>query len=642
MKKLFSVLFLLGVFAGILWMGCSQEQPVSPDAAREATIADGALAKATAGERFFVLFQDRANPAAVERAGGKVVYSYRIVPAVAATGPAEVVSALADHPGVVRIEPDGRVQAIDDELDNTWGVKRIGAGIVHSDGNKGAGIEVGILDSGIDYTHPDLDENYKGGYDFVNDDDNPMDDNGHGTHVSGTVAAEDNDEGVVGVAPEADLYGLKVLDSGGGGSWSDVVAALDWASDPDGDGETTDHLQITNNSYGAGSDPGSTVKSAFDNSAEIGILHVAAAGNSGNPPGMGDNVGYPARYESVIAVAATDQNDERAGFSSTGPDVELAAPGVDINSTKLEGGYVEYSGTSMASPHVAGTAALVLEAGYSDVRTRLQNTADDLGPAGRDSKYGYGLVDADEAAASQEPVTDIAISAVEAPSSVVVGDTVSVDVTVENVGNQEVSSDINVTLTDDTDGVTIGTQTISGGLAAGASVTLTYSWDTGSASTGDHTLTATHDFTDDDASNDSKSTTVTVNEESAGNDTDMYVWAIDFAQKDYGPGGSFHDLFTTVTIHQDSDGDGVAESDDNPVADATVAMTLRYDSDGDGLFDDGSWDFSGTTDSNGQVEFTLKRASTGTYQAEVTDVTHSTYNWNSSLDADNPDTYTLQ
>jgi len=135
---------------------------------------------------------------------------------------------------------------------------------------------------------------------------------------------------------------------------------------------------------------------------------VAAAGNSGTPPGKGDNVGYPARWDSVIAVAATDKNDNRASFSSTGPAVELAAPGVAINSTLPGNSYGAYSGTSMASPHVAGTAALVIASGITDsngnglindeVRLQLQGTAIDLGDPGRDSKYGYGLVDAAAAA----------------------------------------------------------------------------------------------------------------------------------------------------------------------------------------------------------------------------------------------------
>jgi len=267
----------------------------------------------------------------------------------------------------------------------------------------GTGIKVAIIDSGIDYNHSDLDDNYSGGWDFVNGDNNPddpthdgpMDDDGHGTHVAGTVAAEDNESGVVGVAPEAKLYALKALE-GGSGYWSDIMAALQWCVD--------NGIQVTNNSYGSSGDPGYTVKDAFDNSATAGVLHVAAAGNSGNPPGRGDNVGYPARYLSVIAVAATDQSDKRARFSSTGPDVELAAPGVAINSTLLGGGYGEKNGTSMASPHVAGVAALVwaVNPGWSNetVRTQLRDTAEDLGDS---SLYGNGLVNAAEAA---PPTTD--------------------------------------------------------------------------------------------------------------------------------------------------------------------------------------------------------------------------------------------
>jgi hypothetical protein len=153
----------------------------------------------------------------------------------------------------------------------------------------------------------------------------------------------------------------------------------------------------------------------------------------------------------------------------------------------------------------------------------MNATADDLGDPGRDNLYGYGVVDAEEAVLgtqsgndlASEAITDIAITAVDAPSSVVQGDIVDISVTVENVGNQDVTSDITVTLNDDTDAVTIGIQTISEGLAAGASTTLTFSWDTGSASVGDHTLTASHDFSDDDSSNDSKSTTVSIVEEAA-------------------------------------------------------------------------------------------------------------------------------
>jgi hypothetical protein len=335
--------------------------------------------------RYIVTIEGRPGPAeqAVLRAGGAVDHVFDIINAIAIRIPDAALQGFSRNPFVVIIEPDIMVYAIDIELDDSWGVKRIGAGAVHDGGNKGAGVKVAIIDSGIDYNHDDLDANYKGGWDFVNNDDDPMDDAGHGTHVAGTVAAEDNAFGVVGVAPEAHLYGLKVLGSNGSGYYSDIIAALDWAVE--------NGIEVTNNSYGSSGDPGQAVKAAFDSAAAAGILNVCAAGNSGNPPGKGDNVIYPARYASCIAVGATDQSDSRARFSSTGPDLDISAPGVSIHSTLLGGGYGTKSGTSMACPHVAGTLALNLSAD-------IFGTADDLGPSGWDSKYGWGLVNAAAAA----------------------------------------------------------------------------------------------------------------------------------------------------------------------------------------------------------------------------------------------------
>ncbi|MBA7517227.1 hypothetical protein ES705_09280 [subsurface metagenome] len=355
-----------------------------------------------------------AQQAMVRGVGGKIKYTYHIVDAIAASIPQKAIDALRKNPNVRYVEPDGLVQALD-ELGDSWGVERIGAGIVHVAGNKGAGVKVAIIDSGIDYTHPDLNDNYAGGYDFVNDDDDPMDDAGHGTHVAGTVAAEDNGVGVVGVAPAADLYALKALDERGRGYVSDIVAAIQWATDPDDEPETDDSLDIINMSLGGGASE--ALEEACQAAYDTDVLLVAAAGNSGNPPGKGDNIIYPAAYESVIAVAATDQNDERARWSSTGPAVELAAPGVGIYSTYIGGGYATYSGTSMASPHVAGVVALMIIANVSDIRGQLWSTADDLGASGRDSLYGYGLVDADEAAlptdtTSPAKVTNLTVTTV--------------------------------------------------------------------------------------------------------------------------------------------------------------------------------------------------------------------------------------
>jgi subtilisin len=338
-----------------------------------------------------------AEDALVRAGGGEIKHRYHLVDAIAASLPAQAVNALRANPRVRAIEPDGRVFAIDAELDDAWGVKRIGAGVVHQSNIRGAGVKVAVLDTGIDYNHADLSPNYYGGFDFVNDDNDPFDDHRHGTHVAGTIAARDNNSGVVGVAPEAHIYALKVLGADGSGSFSAVIAALQWA---------VEHgIQITNNSYGSSQDPGSTLREAFDNAAAAGMLHIAAAGNTGTCEGTGDNVGYPARYASVMAVAATGPDDESPCFSSTGPDVEISAPGVSINSTVPGGGYQTLSGTSMAAPHVAGTAALIIDNGVSDangdgrvnaddVREILNSTAHDLNTPGRDTWYGFGLVDA--------------------------------------------------------------------------------------------------------------------------------------------------------------------------------------------------------------------------------------------------------
>jgi subtilisin len=337
----------------------------------------------------------------IRELGGVVRRTYDLVPAVAAEVPPGALASLRTAPGVVVVEEDQPVYLVDAELDDSWGVKRIGAGEVHPT-NSGQGVRVAIVDTGIDYRHPDLNDNYAGGYDFVNEDTDPFDDYGHGTAVAGVVAAEDNGSGVVGVAPRARLYALKVLDNEGNGQISDIIAALQWAVAHD--------MDVVNMSLGF-SNYSPSVATAVANAYQAGLVLVAAAGNSNPCPGSPatDNVLYPARLDEVIAVGATDQSDARACFSSTGPTVELAAPGQYVITTyppdpKYPDVYYRwFGGTSCASPHVAGAAALVLASGIpdgngngrvnDDIRLWLQGTADDLGDPGRDSWYGFGLVD---------------------------------------------------------------------------------------------------------------------------------------------------------------------------------------------------------------------------------------------------------
>ncbi len=335
----------------------------------------------------------------VKSMGGNIKHTYSIIPSIAAELPETAIEALGRNPKVRIIEPDIKAYTIgtfEEELGNTWGMTRIGEGAAHTLNYFGTGTKVAIIDSGIDYTHPDLAASYKGGYDFVNMDNDPADIDGHGTHVAGTIAAVQDGSGVAGAAPASEIYALKALE-GGSGDFSDIIAALDWC--------VVNGIQITNNSYGSSGDPGIQVMDAFNNSYAAGILHIASAGNSGNPSGKGDNVGYPAAYQSVAAIAASDINDRRASFSSTGPDVELIAPGVGIYSTWLNGGYASASGTSMASPHVAGVAAQVWAAdnslGNTGVREILRSTAENLGLTA--VCQGYGLVRADIAVAATVP-----------------------------------------------------------------------------------------------------------------------------------------------------------------------------------------------------------------------------------------------
>ncbi len=350
-----------------------------------ATTADGITM-----EKVLIGFNDKVDAALITGHGGEVTHEYIYMPVVAATLPAGAIEALGKNPNIAYVEPDATAYAIGETL--PWGVDRIDADVVHAAGVTGSGVKVAIVDTGIDGNHSDL--VVYGGYNYIDNTTNWQDDHGHGTHVAGTVAALDNDIDVIGVSPDANLYAVKVLDSGGSGSYAGIAAGIEWC--------VSNGMQVINMSLGGSSDS-ETLRTACQNAYNAGIVIVAAAGNSGNPPGRGDNIGYPAKYETVIAVGATDSKDKRASFSSTGPALEIMAPGVSVLSTALGGGTTTMSGTSMASPHVAGVTALVISVnpGLSnvDVRAIMNNTAEPIGD-GDPSKYGNGLVDAEAAVAA--------------------------------------------------------------------------------------------------------------------------------------------------------------------------------------------------------------------------------------------------
>ncbi|MBI2953199.1 MAG: S8 family serine peptidase [Chloroflexi bacterium] len=540
--------------------------------------------------KVFIAFDRQPGPneqAIVRGYGGAIKYTYHLVPAIAASVPQAAIDGLLRNPRVVRVEPVIEVRLVDyaGELANTWGVNRIDAGAVHGNGNNGAGVKVAVIDTGVDYGHPELAANYAGGYDFVNGDADPRDDNGHGTHVAGTIAAQRDGVGVVGVAPGARVYALKVLDAGGGGSYENVIAALEWA---------VDHgIQVTNNSYGSSGDPGTLVKDAFDNAYAAGILNVAAAGNSGNPPGKGDNVIYPARYASVIAVAATSSNDSRASFSSTGPDVELAAPGVNISSTKLGGDYTEMSGTSMASPHIAGAAALAIASGVTgvaNVRSRLQSSVDDLGPAGRDVYYGFGLVDAARAASSANGTPTVSITS---PAS---GATFSsgASITFNGTANDAEDGDLTASL--------LWESNIDGVIGSGGSFSRVLG-------DGNHTITARS--TDSGGKTGTASVSITVGTPSGGA-TIASVPSIGYATYG-GKNQNNHMQITTALV----------DNLGNPVANASVSISVALGG------APGYYSGTSTTGTNGQAIFKIANASSGTYITTVTSVNAAGLTWDS-------------
>lgn len=291
-------------------------------------------------------------PAAVLNAGGSV-------PALGAEGPA----------------------APQERSETPWGVARLHAPQVWARAT-GAGVKVGIIDTGIDGTHPDLAANYAGGYNAVTPGSDPTDDHGHGTHVAGTIAAVPNGKGVIGVAPRARLYAIKVLDKDGGGTDEVVVNGIAWC--------VQNGMQVVNMSLGG---PSSTaLHNAVRKAVAAGVTIVAASGN--DPEAA---VSAPASYSETIAVGASTSQDAIAQFSTTGPELDFIAPGHEIISTWPGSKLAKLSGTSMASPHVAGLAALAVELGAgspAQVRAFLKKGAVPLAGLSKEQQ-GNGLVEAD-------------------------------------------------------------------------------------------------------------------------------------------------------------------------------------------------------------------------------------------------------
>jgi len=287
------------------------------------TPVDWSLQAVDGQARVIIGFSGLPDKALIKAFGGEIYAEFGFIKALSAKIPVEAIDGLLRNPHILYIEPNIELYALEEQY--LWGMDRVfgDESFVFPtwDISTGEGVKVAILDTGIDESHPDLAGRVAGGEDFTGIG-SYSDDNGHGTHVSGTVAAiYSNNIGAYGVAPSASLYAVKVLSSSGSGTLDWIIAGIQWAIDND--------IDIINMSLGTSSNMQS-LEDACNAAYEAGILIVAAAGNSGNKPGNRNTVEYPGGYASVIAVAASDSNDARATFSSTGPDVELIAPGVSF------------------------------------------------------------------------------------------------------------------------------------------------------------------------------------------------------------------------------------------------------------------------------------------------------------------------
>ena len=345
--------------------------------------------------------------------GGKGKYKneLQIINGISADIDQETLEKLEKHSTVKKIDLDREVKATLDESLDEIHAKDIWTLI---DTNNvpitGKGKTIAIIDTGVDYTHADLGGCFGptckviGGYDFVNNDSNPMDDHGHGTHVAATAAGN----GLLkGVAPDAKILAYKVLNSGGSGSWANCISAIQRATDPNNDGNPADHADVASMSLGGSGNPDDAVSLAVDNSSAAGVVHTIAAGNSGGA----STIGSPGTARTAITVAAACKASQIgvhsycstaiASFSSKGPLIwngedikkpDVSAPGVMIcaarwdsygGTTCFDSQHHRISGTSMATPHVAGAAALVLQAypGYTPeaVKQTLKSTARSLG-----------------------------------------------------------------------------------------------------------------------------------------------------------------------------------------------------------------------------------------------------------------------
>jgi subtilisin len=274
-------------------------------------------------------------------------------------------------PMIASIEIDHKIASVHASGEHfiPWGVKQIRAPEVWSR-STGKLIKIGVIDTGVDYSHPDLQRSVYGGINLIHRHLLPMDDNGHGTHIAGTIAAASQQSGIVGVAPHGAIHAVKAFDYNGTAFVSDIIHGIDWC--------VHHQMDIINMSFGM-DHHSNAMEAAVRNAFYSGQVIVASSGNSGKL----NRMDYPARFPQTIAVGATTRNHKIAPFSNRSPRIDIYAPGDKIYSTWLHGKYNVLSGTSMATSHVTGVIALLLAVrpglSLKQIKTILQRNASKLG-----------------------------------------------------------------------------------------------------------------------------------------------------------------------------------------------------------------------------------------------------------------------
>ncbi|QKG85439.1 peptidase S8 [Kroppenstedtia pulmonis] len=293
----------------------------------------------------------------------------------------EAVKEYQANPNVEYAEPNTIFKAMDvpndPDFSKQWGLETVKAPAAWDVTTGSKDVKVAIVDTGVDYEHEDLKGKVELGGDYIDHDDDPMDENGHGTHCAGIAAASTNNGvGIAGMAPDVTIYAVRVLDANGSGTLDAVANGITDAADAG--------AEVISLSLGA-SQGGQALQEAVQYADSKGSFVVAAAGNDGST-----SPNYPAYYDEVMAVAATDSNDQKAYFSNYGSWVDVAAPGVDIYATYPNGKYESLSGTSMATPHVAGLGGLLASQGKkgAEIRSTIEKTSDEISGTGSDWKYG--------------------------------------------------------------------------------------------------------------------------------------------------------------------------------------------------------------------------------------------------------------